>query len=863
MPARIHTQTWKDTNLWKTLEKRSKKPGQESATAEALCIFLQQPDCMDAIEILLRSGGTSPTDFTLHNDQHSFRVAERIMEIIPAREWQNVSDYELALLLLAAYLHDIGMSPKLDLVRRHRAHLLDPAKSELTQVEKDTFQAWLDAQEPPVDPPLHSGQGAAVDLEKADELITFYVRHQHNEWSADWIRQHISGGVHHLNDFQTTLIRLCQSHHEDHEKLESKLYDPRPIGHTPQVQRLDLRYLACLLRMADMLENSPDRTPDVLFQYRNIEDRPRSVVYWQTDHHISLSIQEDQVVLAGQPTSARIHKAILTLADYIDAELSGIANLAERFPFDHCPGQPKSKRSWPLQRACARLFQPGQDYEYIEGGFRPNTAKLIQLLSGEQLYGNPLAAVRELIQNAFDAVREKIALQRLRQPHPADPKWEKELGQRESVTLTLEKRPDGSLILRCQDSGCGMTKTIIKDHLLVSGNSNRPKIRQLERDCAAAGFQFARTGQFGIGVLSYFMLARSVTLTTCRDQHCGDYDSERWQFTTHGVGDFGELRRLDIPCPPGTTMEWVLDAQKVGDPEFFADKLSDYLRSHILRSPCHFSYKLKDLRSSDAELEFDQGWTWSAGLIRESIVSKFPRVQCVPEQDEINYGQENVQSRQANAERQLAHNLLAKETLRLEQVEVPLPEGRGVARLTLPYFELPEGRSLNFLCMNRDLNNTVTGNHSGPDEGEIITPISSVVVSWLGIGARLSPDMNGFRLGIIECDFTQGDRNAISVSRDAVQLSKHYADKTRAFFCEQIASLSEEILGHLGTYYRHLNDWALGRRIQIRENAAWFVWKNHESQFQPVKLPAAQTGPIYLNAKVTDHTGQRYTLLEF
>jgi hypothetical protein len=51
----------------------------------------------------------------------------------------------------------------------------------------------------------------------------------------------------------------------------------------------------------------------------------------------------------------------------------------------------------------------------------------LELLAGTQLYGTPLAAIRELLQNAFDAVGERIARERLSQPDPVDP--EMVLGQ--------------------------------------------------------------------------------------------------------------------------------------------------------------------------------------------------------------------------------------------------------------------------------------------------------------------------------------------------------------------------------------------------------------------------------------------------
>jgi hypothetical protein len=50
--------------------------------------------------------------------------------------------------------------------------------------------------------------------------------------------------------------------------------------------------------------------------------------------------------------------------------------------------------------------------------------------------------VRELLQNDFDAVREKAARRRLQThvPYPSDLKWEQRFGYQEKITLIL--RPD-------------------------------------------------------------------------------------------------------------------------------------------------------------------------------------------------------------------------------------------------------------------------------------------------------------------------------------------------------------------------------------------------------------------------------------
>ena len=78
---------------------------------------------MPDIQHILVSGGTSPKDFTLHDAAHSFRVAQTMLQIIG--ECLGVlSVFDLSLLLGAAYLHDIGMTPEFKKVDAHFRFLL-------------------------------------------------------------------------------------------------------------------------------------------------------------------------------------------------------------------------------------------------------------------------------------------------------------------------------------------------------------------------------------------------------------------------------------------------------------------------------------------------------------------------------------------------------------------------------------------------------------------------------------------------------------------------------------------------------------------------------------------------------------------
>lgn len=143
--------SWKETRLWGVL---AAAPDEEASEVRAT---LQQ--WMPGIEKLLSAADTAPRDFTLHDAAHSLRVAAWMAEIVPVEVLPLLSNYELALLLLSAYLHDIGMSPAQNHVHRHWRHLVfgksqdDPAE-ELTLVEEQELQAWLFAIGKEITPPL-------------------------------------------------------------------------------------------------------------------------------------------------------------------------------------------------------------------------------------------------------------------------------------------------------------------------------------------------------------------------------------------------------------------------------------------------------------------------------------------------------------------------------------------------------------------------------------------------------------------------------------------------------------------------------------------------------------------------------------
>jgi hypothetical protein len=569
---------WTDCGLWKVLESRL------DDHAQGCCTTLRR--IMPTIQTVLAAGGTSPADFTLHDAGHSFRVAQR-MEKIVGESIETLSDFEISLLILSAYLHDVGMTPELKKVDGHYTYLLTGDRKGLTEDEVNDFQTWLDDGGYQIIPPISDTAPLAQRLDLAREVLTYYCRYRHNDWSAVWTRENLQGEpLGNYNGWVEDLILLCQSHHFGGDRLKSQAFEPRWVG-TPSVA-VNLRFLALALRVADILEFDPERTPDVILRHRDVS--PESQIYWWKDKEISLKMSAETIVITARPSSARIHKAIEEMVSAIDTELALCKKISEESPLGAMPGAPSPlPYKWPWPPVVHADITPREGtYEYIDGAFRPDTKKLLSLLSGTSLYRSPLHAVRELVQNAFDAVGERIAYMRLNQPNPASSTLASQLAEQHRVSLQLET-DGGDAYLVCTDNGIGMTKAIICDRVLVSGSGPRHDVRNLDRLCKSAGFQLGRSGQFGIGILSYFMIATKVEIETLRAQEAPDSESAAWHFGTEGVGSFGELRKLRGK-PPGTRVRLRLTPEISKDLVEWYGALRSYLKGILVYCPCEFHF---------------------------------------------------------------------------------------------------------------------------------------------------------------------------------------------------------------------------------------------------------------------------------
>src|SRR5256885_16381905 len=139
----------------------------------------------------------------------------------------------------------------------------------------------------------------------------------------------------------------------------------------------------------------------------------------------------------------------------------------------------------------------------MDRSFQVDLRGVVDLLS-HHLYASPRVYVRELLQNAVDATTARLAL---------------DATAPTGITVDVD---GGTLTIT--DSGIGLSEEQVHELLATIGRSSK-------RD----DFGFARhefLGQFGIGLLSAFMVADEIRVST----RCGDAPTVEW--TGYAAGHY-------------------------------------------------------------------------------------------------------------------------------------------------------------------------------------------------------------------------------------------------------------------------------------------------------------------------------------
>jgi hypothetical protein len=183
------------------------------------------------------------------------------------------------------------------------------------------------------------------------------------------------------------------------------------------------------------------------------------------------------------------------LLDRLEAEFQDV--------LDDRPSWTERWRGLPLPRTTVRSSITAVGYTYENLTFELARDDVLELFTGAQLYGNAQAFVRELLQNAMDAVRLRALLDRRAEHGRVD------------ITCWEE---DGAIWFRIDDDGVGMDLANVRDYFLRIGRSyyNSDDLARELRRQGQGESRFRAISRFGIGIMSCFLLGDRVEVSTRR-----------------------------------------------------------------------------------------------------------------------------------------------------------------------------------------------------------------------------------------------------------------------------------------------------------------------------------------------------------
>ncbi|MFZ3375183.1 MAG: hypothetical protein WA183_06485, partial [Chthoniobacterales bacterium] len=139
---------------------------------------------------------------------------------------------------------------------------------------------------------------------------------------------------------------------------------------------------------------------------------------------------------------------------------------------------------------------------------------MFRILSDEIYDGDPYVFLRELLQNAIDAIRTRRG--RYADKARTVPRKQREPVFDTTIYFNIEHDQNGDIDVTCRDFGIGMDEHIIRNYFSTAGISYY-RSAEFERQ----HLDFEPVSRFGVGILSCFMVSDDLEVQTYRDPEFG------------------------------------------------------------------------------------------------------------------------------------------------------------------------------------------------------------------------------------------------------------------------------------------------------------------------------------------------------
>jgi molecular chaperone HtpG len=383
----IHAKLISDLKLVKELKRSAGRDDIPEEEVEKLVAMVN--DAADVAGPLLERIPATFKQYTEHNIRHCRNLIDLMGRFIPRDTLRRMNGLELSVLTLSALLHDFGM------------FVTEEEKREaLESREFDSFLLGHHDRAAALEEAGRKGDHRRAEVIQ-DALLAEYFRRMHPERARTNVLKNLPGklvyGDVNISDY---VIEVCESHawgvHESSDpkylnKTVSRLSTNKAVYGVP----LNLQYIACCLRLADIMDFDRSRTPVVVFQ--NV-DFTEAKSWEEWNKHLSVKgwvINERDVLFRTECKHPAFYVAVMEFLDWVDNELGECRRLVVK----EAPKDIAERYRLHLPPVVDRSEVEMEDKSYLAGAFRfqLDYERIMKLLMDKSLYPDPSLFLRELL----------------------------------------------------------------------------------------------------------------------------------------------------------------------------------------------------------------------------------------------------------------------------------------------------------------------------------------------------------------------------------------------------------------------------------------------------------------------------------
>jgi hypothetical protein len=460
--------------------------------------------------------------YTDHSERHCIEVFQTALEFITPEAYKIVSAQDLSVLLSVSFCHDAGMH----LTELQFQKLIERNNSKIfCNLDKfswpDLWDVFLEEARRFNQPTLMAIFGDTKPIEPLPADIQDFTD-RHRMLIGEFIRRFHSRLAHDLalgldqmiglgslldgfSLIERDIIGLISRSH-GMELRDCFNYVERKFN-LRDYNRIHIIYLMILLRLSDYVQIQANRASLTKANIHEIRS-PVSNKEWRV-HRSVVNITRthddpESILIDATPTNVgdflRIKRWLMDIQNELDKSWAILGELYGRYSDS---GLDNLKIA--IRRVRSPVLSGDKKYDFLteEVRFRVAESEMLLLLLAP-LYGDhPGYGIRELLQNAHDAVQEAVFLKAAH------------LRSQEPSVKVFVNFADGASYVEVKDNGVGMISSVVTNYFLNAGASFRSsyewKRKFVEPDGKSA---IVRSGRFGVGVLAAFLVGEKINVRT-------------------------------------------------------------------------------------------------------------------------------------------------------------------------------------------------------------------------------------------------------------------------------------------------------------------------------------------------------------